>query len=100
MKLLYSNESNLSDLIIDRTNGLGADGVIISAKTNDSNLIGLSANLLRKRGKIILSGTTGLNLNRDDFYEKEITFQVSCSYGPGRYDPNYETKGLDYPLDM
>lgn len=92
-----SNESNLSDLIIDRTNGLGADGVIISAKTNDSNLIGLSANLLRKRGKIILSGTTGLNLNRDDFYEKEITFQVSCSYGPGRYDPNYETKGLDYP---
>ena len=51
----------------------------------------------QKRGKIILIGTTGLNINRSDFYEKLI-FQVSCSYGPGRYDNNYEEKGIDYPL--
>ena len=52
----------------------------------------------RKRGRIILVGVTGLELSRADFYEKELTFQVSCSYGPGRYDPNYEDKGNDYPL--
>ena len=52
----------------------------------------------RKRGRIILVGVTGLELNRSDFYEKELSFQVSCSYGPGRYDPEYEERGQDYPL--
>ena len=52
----------------------------------------------RKRGRIVLVGVTGLELNRADFYEKELSFQVSCSYGPGRYDPRYEEKGQDYPL--
>jgi predicted dehydrogenase len=52
----------------------------------------------RKRGRIVLVGVTGLELNRADFYEKELTFQVSCSYGPGRYDPAYEEQGQDYPL--
>src|ERR1700690_2802892 len=52
----------------------------------------------RKRGSIVLVGVTGLELNRADFYEKELTFQVSCSYGPGRYDPAYEEAGIDYPL--
>ena len=52
----------------------------------------------RKRGRIILVGVVGLNISRADFYEKELTFQVSCSYGPGRYDDNYEQKGIDYPL--
>ena len=51
-----------------------------------------------KRGRIVLVGVTGLELSRADFYEKELTFQVSCSYGPGRYDPNYEEKGNDYPF--
>ena len=52
----------------------------------------------RKRGRIVLVGVVGLNINRSDFYEKELTFQVSCSYGPGRYDPLYENHGRDYPL--
>jgi predicted dehydrogenase len=52
----------------------------------------------RKRGRLVLVGVTGLNLSRDDFYAKELTFAVSCSYGPGRYDPNYEEDGNDYPL--
>lgn len=52
----------------------------------------------RKRGRIILVGVIGLNMRRDDFYKKELSFQVSCSYGPGRYDENYENKGQDYPL--
>ena len=54
--------------------------------------------MCRKRGRIVLVGVTGLELSRADFYEKELTFQVSCSYGPGRYDPNYEEKGQDYPF--
>ena len=52
----------------------------------------------RKRGRIVLVGVIGLDIRRDDFYKKELTFQVSCSYGPGRYDEDYENKGIDYPL--
>jgi len=54
--------------------------------------------MCRKRGRIVLVGVTGLELSRADFYEKELSFQVSCSYGPGRYDPAYEEKGQDYPV--
>ncbi|MGA2149513.1 MAG: Gfo/Idh/MocA family oxidoreductase [Bryobacteraceae bacterium] len=54
--------------------------------------------MCRKRGRIVLVGVTGLDLSRDDFYKKELSFQVSCSYGPGRYDPAYEDKGQDYPI--
>jgi threonine dehydrogenase-like Zn-dependent dehydrogenase len=54
--------------------------------------------MCRKRGRIVLVGVTGLELNRADFYEKELSFQVSCSYGPGRYDPAYEQRGEDYPV--
>jgi threonine dehydrogenase-like Zn-dependent dehydrogenase len=54
--------------------------------------------MCRKRGRIVLVGVTGLKLSRDDFFKKELTFQVSASYGPGRYDPNYEEKGQDYPV--
>ena len=76
----------------------GADGVIITASTNSNELISQSANICRKRGRIILVGVIGLDINRADFYEKEISFQVSCSYGPGRYDNNYEEKSNDYPI--
>lgn len=78
--------------------GQGVDGVIITASTKTSDPVTQAARMSRKRGRIILVGVTGLELNRADFYEKELTFQVSCSYGPGRYDPNYEVKGQDYPL--
>ncbi|ESQ99731.1 dehydrogenase [Stutzerimonas chloritidismutans AW-1] len=78
--------------------GQGVDGVIITASTKTSDPVTQAARMSRKRGRIILVGVTGLELNRADFYEKELTFQVSCSYGPGRYDPNYEDKGQDYPL--
>ncbi|TEL39543.1 bi-domain-containing oxidoreductase [Pseudomonas aeruginosa] len=78
--------------------GQGVDGVIITASTQSSDPVTHAARMSRKRGRIVLVGVTGLELNRADFYEKELTFQVSCSYGPGRYDPNYEEKGQDYPL--
>jgi len=78
--------------------GNGVDGVIITASTKASDPVIQAARMSRKRGRIILVGVTGLELNRADFYEKELSFQVSCSYGPGRYDPAYEEQGTDYPL--
>ena len=79
------------------TKECGVDGVIIAASTASSDPVHQSAQMCRKRGRIILSGVTGLELNRSDFYNKELTFQVSCSYGPGRYDDSYELSGNDYP---
>lgn len=77
--------------------GRGADGVLVTAATKSSEPVHQAARMCRKRGRIVLVGVTGLELNRADFYEKELSFQVSCSYGPGRYDPEYEDKGHDYP---
>jgi predicted dehydrogenase/threonine dehydrogenase-like Zn-dependent dehydrogenase len=76
----------------------GVDGVLICASAKSSDPVSQAARMCRKRGRIVLVGVTGLELNRSDFYEKELSFQVSCSYGPGRYDSNYEDKGQDYPV--
>ncbi|MFN0730063.1 bi-domain-containing oxidoreductase [Polaribacter gochangensis] len=80
------------------TDGVGADGVIITASNKSNEIISQSARMCRKRGRVVLVGVIGLDISRADFFEKEITFQVSCSYGPGRYDENYEQKGQDYPI--
>jgi predicted dehydrogenase len=80
------------------TSNIGADAVIITASNKTNEIISQSAKMSRKRGRIILVGVVGLDISRADFYEKELTFQVSCSYGPGRYDNDYEQKGIDYPL--
>lgn len=77
--------------------GRGVDAVIVTASTQSSEPMHQAATMCRKRGRIVLVGVTGLELSRADFYEKELTFQVSCSYGPGRYDPDYEERGRDYP---
>jgi len=78
--------------------GRGVDAVIITAATRSNEPVHQAALMCRKRGRIVLVGVTGLELSRADFYEKELTFQVSCSYGPGRYDPSYEQGGNDYPV--
>lgn len=78
--------------------GRGVDAVLITASTKSSDPVSQAARMSRQRGRIVLVGVTGLELNRADFYEKELSFQVSCSYGPGRYDPAYEQAGHDYPL--
>ena len=77
--------------------GKGVDGVIITASTASNDPVSQAAKMSRKRGRIILVGVVGLSLSRADFYEKELSFQVSCSYGPGRYEPEYEEQGIDYP---
>lgn len=84
--------------VLEQTNGVGADGVIITASTKSDEVIHQSCEMSRKRGRIVLVGVIGLNMRRDDFYKKELSFQVSCSYGAGRYDEEYENKGHDYPI--
>ncbi len=76
----------------------GVDAVLITASTKSSEPVHQAALMCRKRGRIVLVGVIGLELSRADFFEKELTFQVSCSYGPGRYDPAYEEMGQDYPV--
>lgn len=78
--------------------GRGVDAVLITAATRSNEPVHQAALMCRKRGRIVLVGVAGLELSRDDFYKKELSFQVSCSYGPGRYDPQYEAQGQDYPL--
>ena len=81
-----------------KTKGIGIDAAIITASTKSSSPIHIAAESCRKRGRIVLVGVTGLELKRDLFYKKEISFQVSCSYGPGRYDKDYEENSNDYPI--
>lgn len=94
----HSGKGDVVKFVEEQTGGVGADGVVITASAHTDAIISQAARMSRKRGKIVLVGVIGLNISRTEFYEKELTFQVSCSYGPGRYDDNYEQKGMDYPL--
>ena len=98
IKAFNSNIIDPVKYIEGLTDGNGADAVLITASTKSNTVIKTAANMSRKRGKIVLIGVISLNIDRSDFYEKELTFQVACSYGPGRYDDAYEKKGEDYPL--
>jgi len=82
----------------EQTGGIGADAVLITASAKGNEIISQSARMSRKRGRIVMVGVVGLDISREEFYEKELSFQVSCSYGPGRYDDNYEQEGRDYPV--
>lgn len=76
----------------------GVDAVLITASSKSNEPIHQAAQMCRQRGRIILVGVVGMEMSRADFYEKELSFQVSCSYGPGRYDSDYEERGNDYPV--
>lgn len=93
-----ANGDDQVNVVESLTNGVGADGVIITASAHDDSIIHNACLMCRKRGRIVLVGVIGLNMRRDDFYKKELSFQVSCSYGAGRYDEEYEDKGHDYPI--
>lgn len=80
------------------TGNYGADAVIIAAATTSSDPVELAMQSVRKRGRVVVVGAVGMDIPRSPFYEKEVEFRISCSYGPGRYDPGYEENGHDYPL--
>lgn len=95
---LDTNEKNDFEQISRFTNGYGADGVIITAASSSNEIISTAFKMCRKKGRVVLVGDVGLDLKRPDFYAKELDFFISTSYGPGRYDHQYEEKGLDYPI--
>jgi len=95
---LHPDDGNEIEQVARMTDGIGADGVIIAAATPDNSVAATAFQLCRKKGRVVLVGDVGLSLNRADFYEKELDFFISASYGPGRYDRTYEEKGLDYPV--
>ena len=80
------------------TGGYGADAAIVTAATASHEVVSQAMQACRKKGRVVLVGDVGLNLVRQDMYAKELDFLVSCSYGPGRYDPAFEEEGQDYPL--
>ncbi|MFZ1632410.1 MAG: bi-domain-containing oxidoreductase [Chitinophagales bacterium] len=92
-----TNTTSIESISEIQNNGLGFDVIFIAASAKNDNLINIAARATKKRGHIILIGVIDLNLERSEFYKKEILFQVSCSYGPGRYDEQYEQQGIDYP---
>ncbi|HEX5179679.1 MAG TPA: bi-domain-containing oxidoreductase, partial [Gemmatimonadaceae bacterium] len=84
--------------VLALTNDAGADAVLLTLASDSDEPVHEAAQFARQRGRLVLVGVTGLALRRDDFYKKELSFAVSCSYGPGRYDASYEEQGVDYPL--
>ena len=86
------------DACMQLSSGRGADAVLITAQTTSSDPVNLAAEVARDRAVIVAVGTVGMALERRPFYEKELDFRVSRSYGPGRYDAAYEQKGVDYPI--
>ena len=86
------------DNVLKYTEGIGADSVLIYAATTSNEPVKQAMAMARKKGRVIVVGAVGMELDRSPFYEKELDFLISCSYGPGRYDPLYEEKGVDYPI--
>lgn len=95
---LDGSAGSVADAVLAHTGGVGADAVLLTLASDSDDPMHQAALMARKRGRLVLVGVTGLNLRRDDFFKKELSFAVSCSYGPGRYDPTYEEGGQDYPL--
>ena len=95
---LPNEADNNIDHILRLTDSEGVDGVIITAASPSDEVISNSFRMCRKKGRVVVVGDVGLNLKREDIFPKELDFFISTSYGPGRYDPQYEEKGLDYPI--
>ncbi len=95
--VLNPSDADILDEIDNWTGGYGADCVLFTASTSSSEPLSKSFKMCRKKGKVVLVGISGMNIDRNDIYSKEIDLQISTSYGPGRYDKNYEYKGFDYP---
>jgi predicted dehydrogenase/threonine dehydrogenase-like Zn-dependent dehydrogenase len=96
-KGLNPGEGGTVDEVMRFADGFGVDSAIITAATESSTVINEAMQMCRKKGIVVIVGAVGLNLDRTDFYRKELDVRISTSYGPGRYDEQYELKGQDYP---
>lgn len=98
LEAAVTSAADLEAASLARSAGHGADKVLVAAATESSAPVELAGRIARKRGTVVVVGAVGLELPRQPYYEKELEFRISCSYGPGRYDPEYEEKGRDYPI--
>ena len=98
LKSIHRDDDKLESIILDQTNGHGVDAVIITAGTSSLDPVELSGRLCRRKGKVVVVGSVPTGFSRPQYYKKELELKMSSSYGPGRYDDNYEQKGLDYPI--
>lgn len=96
---INGNDPLMVEKVLMMNNGDGVDGVIFTAATQSSEPMSACFKVLRKKGKFILVGVSGMQINRADIYSKEIDIKIATSYGPGRYDRLYEEKGIDYPYE-
>ena len=96
--ICFTAEKDAVDNVLKYTDGIGADSVLIYAATTSNEPVKQAMEMARKKGRVIVVGAVGMDIDRSPFYEKELDFLISCSYGPGRYDPLYEEKGVDYPI--
>ncbi|MFQ5629624.1 MAG: bi-domain-containing oxidoreductase, partial [bacterium] len=92
------SDSDAQKTVESFTRGYGADAVVITAGTKSNQPMELALEIARKKAKVVVVGSVGMNLPRSPFFEKELDLRISCSYGPGRYDLDYEEKGRDYPI--
>ncbi len=90
-------DPGLEDRVLQETNGLGADAVILCAATNSTDPVDLAGEIARPRAPVVVVGAVPTGFSRKNYYRKELDLRMSTSYGPGRYDPEYEEKGVDYP---
>lgn len=94
------SQEGLEELVKEVTGGHGADAVIITAASSSNDPVELAGSLCRHRGKVVIVGAVPTGFSRTNYYKKELDLRMSCSYGPGRYDPVYEEKGIDYPAGL
>ncbi len=99
VKVINANDEKLYEFVSSWSDGVGADCVLITAGTSSNKPIEQAMHIARRRGRVVAVGAVSMDIPRSPFYEKELNFTISCSYGPGRYDPMYEKKGIDYPID-
>jgi predicted dehydrogenase/threonine dehydrogenase-like Zn-dependent dehydrogenase len=95
--IINSTEEDPVNAVQNWTEGFGADAVLFMATTHKDEPLSQAFRMCRKKGRVVLVGVSGMHINRDDIYRDEIDLMISSSYGPGRYDDNYELKGQDYP---
>ena len=92
-----TDEAGLEEKVLDITGGIGADAVIISAASSSEGPVNMAGSLAKKKGRVVIVGRVPTSFEQDTYYKKELDLRMSCSYGPGRYDINYEERGIDYP---
>lgn len=97
-KSFFRSRNDLEKTIYELTKGYGTDAVIITAGTVSNDPVELAGRLCRRKGKVVIVGAVPTGFTREHYYKKELELKMSCSYGPGRYDAEYEEKGIDYPI--